>query len=588
MLDRYDMSKNEKKTFIKDTLSTVNNSIHIVDEYMDFVKFQFAKKLKYEKVDLYELLVEIKKELNPFIKEKSINMYIQKTDVKILSNRFWLKRAIYNIVFNAIKYNKVGGSISIKVENDIFGIYLSISDTGIGMSTKDLSSVFKMFKQLDDTKKGVGIGLALSKSVIESFGGKINVKSNENVGTNFILYIPKKPKEVTMKKIAFGLIPASIALFLGVSYFPIYSQDYVKNETGRYIVYKLEDGSILKYTKDSEYDLKLYKNLYKTKYILKTTLHNGDMSLKAIKNKASIIVDGREFNNLGTDFEIIKDLKAKIAVFEGKVKTNQVMLKKGDGGIVDNSHIKVVNLLPAPKNIKIENNILEFTRTNSQIKYKVIVSYDKNFANIQSTLFSVNNKIPLSFDEDTLYYIKVFAYDKYDLPSMPGVIKYVSLNHYKKALELEDKGDVNQAIIELKDSISTIQNYSSLPYYELAKIYFYDLKYKESLKYIKKAISIEPKKEYYYLLFDNYFRLNELDKFTKLDKLIKKYPNDMKFLFYKALLLYKNKEYDEASKILFKILQQKPDFKEANLLMSKVLLKLNKKEEAKYYERLAK
>jgi len=584
---KYEMSPKEKKTFIADLLNTINNTIEILDEYLNFIKFQFIKKLSYEEINIYELLNEIKKELTPFAQEKSVNIYIPKNDTKIISSRFWLKRAIYNIFYNAIKYNKRGGSVNIKIEKELFGIYLSISDTGIGINKKKLSSIFKVFHQIDETKKGVGIGLALAKSVIDSFGGQINVKSNEDIGTEFILYIPKKPKEVTIKKIAIGLVPASIALFLSISYFPIYSQNYTKNIQGGYIVYTLEDGSILKYSLNSNYEFKANKNLYNTKYTLSSTLKTGDISLKAIKNKASIFVNDREFNNLGTDFEVIKDKNTKVAVFEGKVKSDALELKKGQG-VVISKKIQIVQLLKAPKIIGIKDGYLSFMDISKAKKYKIIISKDIKFKNIEDSFFTMKNNIKLNFKTDALYYIKVFAYDKYGLPSLPAVVKYINLSHYKKALSLLNT-DINEAILELESSVSTIQDNSSLPYYQLAKIFYNKKDYKTSLKLIKEALKIKREKKYYYLLLDNYLKLNNIKGIEKtLDEILKIYKNDILLLFYKAEILFNKSNYKEASKILFKILQQKPNFKQANSLMAKTLRRLNKVDEAKYYERLAK
>ena len=587
MLDRYEVSAQEKKETISNIILTIDNTTTILEEYMDFIKFQFTKKLTYEEINLYEILSQIKQELSPLAQKKSINIYIQKSDIKIISNKFWLKRAIYNIVLNAIKYNTKGGSVNIKIENDIFGIYLSISDTGIGIKKKNLSSIFKMFKQIDDTKSGAGIGLALANSIITSFGGQINVKSNEDIGSEFILYIPKRPKEITMKKIAISLIPASVVLFLAISYFPIYSQSYVKSVQGGYIIYTLEDGSILKYTRNSDYKMSAYKNLYNTKFTLSSTLKSGDMSLKAIKNKASIYVKDREFNNLGTDFEIIRDDFTKVAVFEGKVASANLALNKGEGSIISDK-IKVVELLSAPKHITIKNGYLTFDRVKNAKKYKIIISKDRNFNQIEDSFFSNKNKLQLQFNDDALYYIKVFAYDKYGLPSLPAIVKYINLSHYKKALKMLNI-DINESILELESSISTIKQHSSLPYYELAKILYSKKEYKKALELIKKAIKTKEKKEYYYLLLDIYTKLNNNQEIENtLNKILKIYQNDIYLLFYEAKILFNKSQYKEASKILFKILQQTPNFKQANSLMAKTLKKLNKIDEAKYYERLAK
>ena len=585
VFDKYEMTTEEKKNSIKDILSTIDNTSSILDEYMQFVKFQFSQKLEYENVNIYSLLLEIQKELTPFAKEKSINIYIKKDNFEIYTNKFWLKRAIYNIIYNAIKYNKEYGAVNIRMEDSSFGIYLSISDTGVGIKHKQLKKIFKLFKKIDETQKGVGIGLALAKSVIDSLGGDIHVESNENIGSEFVLYIPYNPKSVTIKRIMLSMIPASIILFLGISYFPIYPQSMEKNINGGYITYKLEDGSILSVTQNSDYELKAYKNLYNTKYILNSSIKNGDMSLKAIKNKASIYVDDREFNNLGTDFEIIKDKFIKLAVFDGKVKNDALMLDKGQGGLFKNK-IKIVKLLPEVKFAKIQNGYLSFKPSPKSLKYKIIISTHKDFSQIENSLFSVKANINLHFSKDTLYYIKIYQYDENGLPSLPKVIKYINLSHYEKAIH---SSNMNETILELETSIVTIQNYSSLPYFKLAQILYKENKYFDSLKLIKKAIGIKEKKEYYYLLFDIYHKLNKENEIEKiLVDVLKKYPEDIKFLFYKAKMLYKNQNYKQANQVLFKILQQKPNYKQANKLMYEVLEKLGNKEKAKFYERLVK
>ena len=585
MFDKYDLSKEEQKKNISDLLNTIDNTLNILEEYINFIKFQFVK-LKYEKINLYSLLEEIKTEITPFAQKKGVNIYIQKKDIFIISPKFWLKRAIYNIVYNAVKYNKRGGSVNIKIEPSMFGIYLSIQDTGMGINSKNLKSIFKFFERVDETQKGFGIGLALSKSVIENIGGKISVKSNENIGSNFILYIPNKPKEITIKKIAISLIPASVVLFLAVSYLPIYSQKYEKSVQGGYIVYSLEDGSILKFAQNSDYKMSAYKNLYNTKFTLSSTLKSGDMSLKAIKNKASIYVKNKEFNNLGTDFEIIRDDFTKVAVFEGKVVSANLALNKGQGSVIGDN-IKVVKLLSAPKNINIKNGYLTFDRVKDAKKYKIILSKNINFNQIEDSFFSNKNKLKLKFNNDALYYIKVFAYDKYGLPSLPAIYKYINLSHYKKALKMLNI-DINESILELESSVMTIKQHSSLPYYELAKILYIKKKYNQALKLIQKALLIQEKKEYYYLLLDIYSKLNNIQKIEEnVNKIINKYPNDILLLFYKAKILFQKQQYKKTSKILFKILQQNPNFKEANALMAKTLRKLNKPE-AKYYERLSK
>ena len=588
MFIKYDIDKKEIKEQSKELLNTITNTISILEEYISFIKFQFTKKLKYEKFSIYSLLLELKSELIPFAEEKKVNIYIQKNDITLYNNYFWLKRAIHNIIFNAIKYNRPGGNINIKAESSLFGVYLSISDTGIGIERKKLKSIFRFFERIDENSKGFGVGLALSKSVIETIGGQISVKSNENIGTEFILYIPFKPKEVTLKKIASGIVAASVLLFFGISYFPIYSQNYTISNNGGYISYLLEDGSVVKFDENAKYEISFKKNLYNTKYSLDSKIFKGVMSLKAIKTKAKINIDEMEFENLGTDFEIAKDDSLKVAVFEGAVKSPKFLLHQKEGIVVTDMGVKKVILLDKVKELKIQKGVLSFKDNPKAIKYQLLFSKDKNFSKIEKSFSTTKTHIVLKLDDDTLYYIKVFAYDENELPSIPNEIEFINLSHYYNALKLEKDGNYNEAMLELQNSVSTIKSYSSLPYFEIAKLYFRDKNYNKAIFYLKKAIDIDKRLDYLKLLANSYIKVKNMKELEKVVNLIlKTYREDIDCLYYKALLL-KDKNQKEAQKYLFRLLQLKPNDKKANSLMGEILEKLGKKDLANYYKGLAK
>ena len=166
---------------------------------------------------------------------------------------------------------------------------------------------------------------------------------------------------------------------------------------------------------------------------------------------------------------------------------------------------------------------------------------------------------------------------------MPNIIKFINLRHYHIALKQEKDGNFDEALFELQNSISTIGDYSSLPYYEIAKLYYKSKDYNKSLIYIQKAIAI--KKEIYYLqlLADNYETLHQFNKLkTIIEELLRNSPNDVKLLYNKALI-EKETNLNQAQKTLFKLLQIQPDYKPANLLMAEILRKMGKKELAKYY-----
>ncbi len=101
-----------------------------------------------------------------------------------------------NLVGNSVKYTLTGGSIVLKMVEDNLQIKTEISDTGIGIADEDSSKIFEEFYRAENAKKiaevGTGLGLSIVKRVIETHGGRIEVKSTPGSGTTFTFYLPKK------------------------------------------------------------------------------------------------------------------------------------------------------------------------------------------------------------------------------------------------------------------------------------------------------------------------------------------------------------------------------------------------------------
>ncbi|MFT5875968.1 MAG: signal transduction histidine kinase [Clostridium sp.] len=104
-------------------------------------------------------------------------------------DRLWLEEALINIIKNGIEHNAVGGTINLElVENPLYKRII-IEDTGEGISEADLPNIFKRFYKAKAGRKSesIGIGLALSKSIIEAHNGMIEVRSKVDVGSKFII-----------------------------------------------------------------------------------------------------------------------------------------------------------------------------------------------------------------------------------------------------------------------------------------------------------------------------------------------------------------------------------------------------------------
>ena len=112
---------------------------------------------------------------------------------KIAGNEVLLYRAIYNIVENAIKYNKAGGQVDLKLEEEKERITIRICDTGIGISHENTELIFEPFYRIKSQEKaeGFGLGLAIAKSFLKIHGASITVASEPDKGSEFILEFPK-------------------------------------------------------------------------------------------------------------------------------------------------------------------------------------------------------------------------------------------------------------------------------------------------------------------------------------------------------------------------------------------------------------
>lgn len=163
-----------------DRLSKIVNDILSINSSID--------NLNQENINFNEMINDIEDELSDFIIEKNITIE-KKGNSIIYGNKSLLYSAFYNLILNAIRYNKHNGSIDVECENGV----IVISDTGIGIPKKNLNKIFEPFYCVDNSRSrelgGSGLGLSLVKSIIDKHNFKIKIESEMNVGTKVIITI---------------------------------------------------------------------------------------------------------------------------------------------------------------------------------------------------------------------------------------------------------------------------------------------------------------------------------------------------------------------------------------------------------------
>ncbi len=152
--------------------------------------------LRRQRIDVNDLLKAVVEHFADRIINAELNLVEEYQEALVLNcDRDMLEQAFANLIENAIKYTPSGGTIKIKTWGEKDYIKISINDNGVGIPQEDIPHIFERFyrsKREDSIKrKGSGLGLALTKWIIDSHEGNISVKSVVGVGSEFLIVFPK-------------------------------------------------------------------------------------------------------------------------------------------------------------------------------------------------------------------------------------------------------------------------------------------------------------------------------------------------------------------------------------------------------------
>jgi signal transduction histidine kinase len=158
--------------------------------------------LNIEKFNIQETIEEVTSITSTFANEKKLKLFIEPDsdhDVEINADKIRMRQVMINLVNNAIKFTEKG-QIAIRVTREENNILISVKDTGMGIPTDQLESVFQEFTQVDTTTTrkvgGTGLGLPISRRLIEMHSGRLWVESTgvEGEGSTFYVFLPIEAK----------------------------------------------------------------------------------------------------------------------------------------------------------------------------------------------------------------------------------------------------------------------------------------------------------------------------------------------------------------------------------------------------------
>ncbi|MEQ2564492.1 transporter substrate-binding domain-containing protein [Ventrimonas sp. CLA-AP-H27] len=176
----------------------------LINDVLDISRIESGK-LEYKPVpvDLRDMTDTVLSIANGYMENRDLNFYVSREELKtsyVMADELRIREVLLNIISNAVKFTKDGGTISFAAENapgnDAHHIIVRyrITDTGIGMSDEFQTRIFDEFSQENDgartSYKGTGLGMAIAKQYVDLMGGKIEVSSRQGIGSTFTVEIP--------------------------------------------------------------------------------------------------------------------------------------------------------------------------------------------------------------------------------------------------------------------------------------------------------------------------------------------------------------------------------------------------------------
>jgi PAS domain S-box-containing protein len=188
------------KEYLQDIYSSGKHLLRLIDDVLDLGRVEAGKmRLRLEKFSARAAIESVSNEIKALAQKRKIHVdvVISPEIREVILDQQKFKQILRNLLSNAIKFTERGGVVRIRVQTqDAQHFKLVIKDTGIGIKSEDLPRLFQDFEQLDSGSsrryEGSGLGLALTKGLVELQGGTISAESQYGVGSTFLVVLPKE------------------------------------------------------------------------------------------------------------------------------------------------------------------------------------------------------------------------------------------------------------------------------------------------------------------------------------------------------------------------------------------------------------
>jgi PAS domain S-box-containing protein len=189
----------KQKSCLSEVLNSSHHLLRLINDVLDLAKVESGKMVfEPEPVELKQLIEDVQAILHPLITSKylHIDLQIDSSVTGVIIDPAKFKQVIYNYLSNAIKFTSEKGEIRVRISPETPTFFrLEVEDTGIGIRAEDIKRLFIEFQQLDSSTskqfQGTGLGLALTKHLVEAQDGYVGVRSMPGMGSTFFAVLPR-------------------------------------------------------------------------------------------------------------------------------------------------------------------------------------------------------------------------------------------------------------------------------------------------------------------------------------------------------------------------------------------------------------
>ncbi len=199
-------NKQQVRDYLTKIATSSNHLLSLINDVLDMSRIESGKvKIEEKECSLPEILHDLKTIVQADIMSKQLDFYIDTVDVvneHVLCDRLRLNQILLNLLSNAMKFTKPGGVVSVRILQkrnapEGYAVYeFQVKDTGIGMSTEFLKHVFEPFEREKTSTvsgiQGTGLGMAITKNIVDMMGGTVSVDSEVGKGTTFTVSLQFK------------------------------------------------------------------------------------------------------------------------------------------------------------------------------------------------------------------------------------------------------------------------------------------------------------------------------------------------------------------------------------------------------------